>query len=194
MANGKIILLNGASSAGKSTLARAIQRAIPMPFWHLSSDQFVESHMLPDRRGEGGEFTWSVLRPRFFAAFHRCLPAIAGANNHLIVDHVIEFEAWMRELVRLLAGFDVFFVGVHCPLDELERREKARGDRRRGEARLHLQVVHTFGPYDLEVDSAAASPAQNAQRIIAAWQARTPPSAFHRLQRAYGLSTSLPPG
>jgi chloramphenicol 3-O phosphotransferase len=186
LAAGKIILLNGASSAGKSTLARALQGLLDEPFWHVSSDQFVEAQMLPQQRAEGGAFAWPVMRPRFFAAFHRCLPAIAGAENNLIVDHVIEFDTWMQTLVELLTPFDVFFVGVHCPLAELERRERARGNRTIGEARDHLEVVHTFGPYDFEVDSAAAGAAENAQRIIRAWRSRLAPSAFQRMAQAYG--------
>ncbi len=185
MSFGKIILLNGPSSAGKSTLAQAIQQQIDEPFWHVSSDQFVAAQMLPDRRDEGGDFAWSAMRPRFFRAFHRCLPAIASAEHNLIVDHVIEFAAWMQELVGLLAAYDVFFVGVHCSLEELERRERARGDRTIGEARDHLQVVHTFGPYDAVVDSTLAPPADNARQIIQAWRGRRSPSAFQCMQDAY---------
>jgi chloramphenicol 3-O phosphotransferase len=182
--NGKIILLNGPSSAGKTTIARAVQQTIDAPFWHVASDQFVESRMLPNRRAEGGDFGWQIMRPRFFAAFHRCLPAIASAGNNLVVDHVIEFADWMRDLVELLAPFDVFFVGVHCPLPELERRERERGDRMIGEARDHLQVVHSFGQYDYEIDSTDDSNV-NAQRIIAAWQGRTAPSAFQRMHQSW---------
>lgn len=177
----KLILLNGASSAGKSTLARAIQRQVAEPFWHVASDQFVEAGMLPQRRQEGGDFSWAIMRPRFFNAWHRCLPAIASAGNNLIIDHVIEFQAWMDDLVMLLQPYDVFFVGVHCPLDELERRERQRGNRAIGEGRDHLQVVHTFGPYDFELDTSLASPEVNAGRLIAAWQARMHPSAFERM-------------
>jgi len=143
------------------------------------------SHMLPERRAEGGDFAWSIMRPRFFAAFHRCLPAIAYAKNNLIVEHVIEFDTWMRELVVLLAGYDVFFVGVHCPLPELERRERARGDRTIGEARDHLEIVHTFGPYDYELDSTTASPVENARQVIAAWKNRRSPGAFQHIYQQY---------
>lgn len=101
MSYGKLIFLNGASSSGKSTLARALQRCLDEPFWHVSSDQFVAAELLPQRRGEGDEFAWSTMRPRFFTAFHRCLPAIASAENNIIVEHVIEFESWMWELVDL---------------------------------------------------------------------------------------------
>jgi len=182
---GKIIFLNGPSSAGKSTLTKAIQQQMDEPFWHVSSDQFVEAHMLPPRRDEGGDFAWwNVMRPRFFRAFHRCLPAIAGAEHNLIVDHVIEFADWMQELVELLAPYDVYFVGIHCPLAELERRERERGDRMAGEARDHLEVVHTFGPYDYEVDTRSKTPSDSAHRIIRTWEARGAPSAFQRMYAA----------
>ncbi|HMP39704.1 MAG TPA: AAA family ATPase [Roseiflexaceae bacterium] len=181
MNSGQIIFLNGPSSAGKSTLAKAIQQQIDQPFWHVASDQFVAAQMLPARHAEGGDFAWHVMRPRFFRAFHRCLPAIAGAEQNVIVDHVIEFEAWLYELVDLLAPYDVFFVGVYCPLEELERRERLRGDRMPGEARDHLQVVHSFAAYDATVDTSVATPAVHAADVIRAWHGRRAAGVFQQL-------------
>ena len=120
------------------------------------------------------------MRPRFFAGFHRCLPALAEAGNDLIVEHVIEFPAWRDELDRLLAHLDVFLVGVHCDLDELDRRERARGDRRIGEGRGHLEedLIHTFGPYDVEVDTTAGVSAPLAESVLKAWRKRAAPHAM----------------
>ena len=129
---GKIILLNGASGSGKSSLARGLQERLDEPFWHFSIDHLQAADILPRARIESGEFPWQSLRARFFEGFHRCLPALATAGNNLIVEHIVETEDWMRRLVDLLGPFDVFFVGVHCPLPELERRERQRGDRRSG--------------------------------------------------------------
>jgi chloramphenicol 3-O phosphotransferase len=146
---GRIIFLNGASSSGKSTLAKAMQRALPEPFLHVSSDHLVASGMLPERRDPQGPFAWwEQMRPRFFAGFHRCLPALAAVGNDLIVEHVIEFRAWREELARLLEDFDVFLVGVHCSLPEIDRREHDRPDRPIGEGRTHVEtdLIHTFGP------------------------------------------------
>jgi len=50
MSKGKIILLNGASNAGKSSIAREIQHQIEQPFWHISSDQLIEAKMLTSRQ------------------------------------------------------------------------------------------------------------------------------------------------
>jgi chloramphenicol 3-O phosphotransferase len=176
---GRVILLNGASSSGKSTLAAALQAALDEPFLYVSSDRFVAAGMLPSRREDGGPFDWwHQLRPRFFAGFHRCLPALAAAGNDLIVEHVIEFRAWRRDLAALLAGLDVFLVGVHCALDELDRRERARGDRRIGEGRSHVEVdgIHTFGRYDVDVDTTAGVGADLVDSVLTAWRHRAPPT------------------
>ncbi|WP_342673868.1 phosphotransferase-like protein [Cryptosporangium arvum] len=69
---GRVILLDGASSSGKSSLAKAYARS--EPFLHVSSDQFVAAGMLPERRNDGGTFDWwHQVRPRFFDGFHHCL-------------------------------------------------------------------------------------------------------------------------
>jgi chloramphenicol 3-O phosphotransferase len=184
MQNPNVILLNGASSAGKTTLGRALQRALDSPYFYFSSDQLVEAHILPevDRTAQTGERAWRTIRPRFFDGFHRCIAALAGAGNLLIVEHVLEFQAWLDDCVRLLAPFDVFFVGVHCPLEELERRERVRGNRTLGEGRSHLlDGVHTWGVYDLEIDTSLRSPEASAEVIKAALVSRPNPSAFSRM-------------
>jgi chloramphenicol 3-O phosphotransferase len=172
---GRVIILNGASSSGKSTLAKALQETLDEPFLHLSPDHLVDAGVLPRRRDDNGPFNWwHEMRPRFFAGFHRCLPALAHAGNDLIVDHIIEFASWRRDLADLLTGLDVYLIGVHCELDEIDRRERQRGDRRIGEGRTHVTSdgIHTFGSYDLEVDTTAGVTTDLALTVINAWRHR----------------------
>jgi chloramphenicol 3-O phosphotransferase len=172
---GRIIFLTGASSSGKTSMARCIQVAMPTPFFHVASDHLVE--MVPSRRTAEGPFAWwTAMRPRFFEAFHRCIPAIAGAGNDLIVDHLIEFDFWRAQLQDLLAGFDVFLVGVHCDLDEIDRRERQRGDRMAGEGRGHIEIdrIHGLGSYDHEIDTTKRTPDDLATEVIDAWARRGP--------------------
>ena len=178
---GDVILLNGASSSGKSTLAEALQKAFDRPFWHFSIDHLVAARVLPWERMKSGEFPWPEHREAFFEGFHRCLPALAGAGSHLIVEHIVETQVWMDRLVRLLDGIDVFFVGLHCPLDELNRRETERGNRRTGEAATDFRTVHSFGVYDLEIDS-TDDLRRNVARVTEAWRRRTHPNAFERMR------------
>jgi chloramphenicol 3-O phosphotransferase len=181
---GKIIFINGASSAGKSTLCQALQARLPEPFWHISIDHLRAAGLLPTARIASGEFDWHAMRPAFFEGFHRCLPALAQAGNHLLVEHIIETPQWRDRLLELLAPFDVFFVGLHCPLPLLEQRELQRGDRRIGEARADFATIHALVEYDLELDS-SADVGQNAEFLIDAWRARSPNGAFGRMRKVY---------
>lgn len=182
MTPGRIILVNGASSAGKSTLCRAVQSRADAPFWHYSIDHF-RGDVLPWSRIKRGDFAWPDLRPAFFDGFHRCLPALAGAGNDLVVEYIVETPQRLSDLLALLADCDVFFVGVHCPLDELERRERMRGDRKPGEARTDYATVHTHCTYDLEVDGTRMAE-DNADAVVGAWHARRSPGAFARMLAA----------
>lgn len=89
----------------------------------------------------------------------------------------------MTRLVQLLEPFDVFVVGIHCPLPELERREQERGHRRIGEARQDYVSVHTFGTYDIEIDSTVPLD-HHVDTIISAWKTRSRPNAFDRIARS----------
>ena len=177
---GKIILLNGASSSGKSSLARAVQARIEEPFWHISIDHLRDSGVLPTARICAGEFRWATMRDAFFEGFEQSLLAYVRCGNNLIVEHIMESRACLLRLAGLLVGQDAFFVGLHCDLVELERREIARGDRRVGDARRDFHQIHSYCLYDLELDS-AAPPEINAERLIGAWRSRAAPSAFQRL-------------
>lgn len=177
---GKVILLNGATSSGKTTIAKLLQAKIGEPFWHYSIDHLRDSRVVPMERFRSGEFKWSEFRNSFFSGFHQSLPVYAGAGNNLIVDHIIDTEEWMLELVQLLRPFDVFFVGVHCPVEELERREVTRGDRPLGDAKKDFETVHKHATYDLELDGTLA-PEANVELLLRAWVGRTQPSAFMKM-------------
>lgn len=177
---GKIILIHGASSAGKSTLAFAVQKASPVPLLRFSFDLFLDGNILPMNRIKNGEFSWREIRPSILNGFYQCLPVLAKAGNNLILDHIIESEGELKQVVTLLKGIDVFFVGLHCSLPELERREKERGNRRQGEARTDFQTVHTYTTYDLELDSENELE-KNVKSLLTAWKNRQSPSLFEQM-------------
>ena len=151
----QIILLNGPSSSGKSTLARALQVQAESPFWHLSVDHLRDSGILPMDRFRSGELNWKAHRARVFDGLHRMVSAAADAGNNLILEHILDDPAWVTDLKPHLAAHDVLFVGVHCDLDVLVARERARGDRPIGSAAQDFATVHGRRLYDVEVDGTA---------------------------------------
>ncbi len=95
--------------------------------------------------------------------------ALAMRSSGLILDEVV-LEAVLREdWQAALAECDVFMVGVHCALPELERRERERGDRLIGQARGQFDLVHVGMSYDLEVDTTSATPTTVAAQIAEAY-------------------------
>ncbi len=182
-----VIFLHGTSSSGKTTLAKALQAAAPLPFWHVSSDQLVEAGLLPNHQSIRADFDWKTHRPRFFNAFHGCVKAILDADNHMILDHIIESRDWYQQLRQHLTGHRVFIVGLHCSVKALRERELQRSDRHTGnrytgEAEYHLQHVHSYCRYDFEINTQDNNPQHAAKIILNAWtESQTDsdkPSAF----------------
>ncbi|GLS34090.1 hypothetical protein GCM10007937_58030 [Mesorhizobium albiziae] len=138
-------------------------------------------------RIRSGDFKWLEMREAFFDGFERSLVAYIQAGNSLIVEYIMETPEWMRRMVRLLQGYDVFFVGVRCSLAELERRELARGDRPIGDARRDHHTIHEYCTYDAELDGMLL-PDVNAAKLISLWQTRQRPSAFERMANAVEAS------
>ncbi len=111
---------------------------------------------------------------RFGPVFRRLLESMAPAvrtlvdgGNKVIFDHVLHDEAMHQSCLKAFAGLDVFKVGVTCPVEVLEARECARGDRVLGRARGLAGVVHRFGPYDVTVDTGALAPQACVAAILA---------------------------
>jgi len=177
---GKIIIINGPSSSGKTTLALALQKQLDVPFIRFSFDFFMENKAFPSELIKNDTFSWEAMRPAVFRGLHQCLPALATAGNNIIFDHIIETKEWLYQLISLIAELDVFFVGLHCSLPELERREIQRGNRNNGEAKRDFQTVHSITSYDLELDS--ENPLNdNVAQLIQAWKERKHPSALDRM-------------
>ena len=165
MSNPSIIFLNGASSAGKTILAQMLQRHLEVPYLHVGIDAF--GHMLPEHFGEheSSEMIQMVVT-NMVAGFHRCLGALARTNNYVIADHVLQESEWWAECAQILADVSVLLVQVWCPLEELERREAARGDRGEGKARAQFDKVYGHGVYDVMVDTSQLSSDESAQVVL----------------------------
>jgi chloramphenicol 3-O phosphotransferase len=166
MAIGRIILLNGTSSAGKTTLSYALRAQLAEPFCVYASDQLADAGFRPPsphQRYAG--------RERFFDGFHRSIPAFAAAGNDLIVEHIVEKQSWADQLATLIGDLDVFWVGVHAPLAVLEQRERERGNRTVGESAYHLKT-HGFCRYDIEIDTTAKPIEESAAIVAEAWRRR----------------------
>ena len=86
----------------------------------------------------------------------------------------------------VIRGSDADLIGVKCPLEELERREQARGDRQIGFARWQFERVHQYGSYDLEIDTFQSTPEDCAYQLKSLLLSGKEPEAFRRLAKDFG--------
>ena len=174
----RIVLLNGVGSAGKGSIATALQAIADAPFLHVEMDAFMA--MLPAGYDDHpDEFTYETVlddgKPqvvietgpvgaRTLRGMRHAVAAMAGQGNNLIVDDVM-MGGTGADYAEVLAGFEVFWIGVFAPLDVLEARERDRGDRLIGLARWQFERVHDGMTYDLEIDTSLATPMACARLI-----------------------------
>lgn len=195
MARGRVIFLNGTSSSGKTTIARALQERLPEPYMHVSVDGFF--YLYPERfwnpTRQEDAVALARLAPAVVSGFHRAVAALAEAGNHVIVDHVLQEDGWLSECVERWARLDVLFVGIRCPLEVLEQREAGRGDRDVGTARYQYDRVHAHGVYDVEVDTSVQDVDECVGRILEALERGDAPRAFAQLRNTLAQANGARP-
>ena len=178
---GQIILLNGTSSSGKSSIARQLLLMLDPPHFHVSVDA-INGMRAEEKTRELDEAGLEVVLARTRAGFHRAVAGLAAAGNDVIADHVLS-EPWrLLDCLTVMAGYRVVFVGVRCAPAELERRERERGDRTPGAALAQVALVHAHGRYDVECDTTTASPYDCAVRIRDFLASGQLPTAFDQLR------------
>lgn len=151
MNKGKIIILNGVSSSGKTTLTRELQNKLEETFFWLANDTLID--MLPSKcwDGDPDEYCAQAL-----LMLNRVIKTFSDEKKNVILDHVIlstEKKDLFMDLVILLHDYPVLLVNVVCPISELERRELERGDRNIGQAVSQLSLLNPQDGYDIVVDT-----------------------------------------
>jgi chloramphenicol 3-O phosphotransferase len=161
MTKGKIIFLNGVSSSGKSSLAKELVHKLT-GYFHMSVDDY--DMIIEKMEVRGTDHLIPVPTEHFF---HRSIAMFSDSGVNLIIDSILHDEFTIKDAFENLSEYPVLFVGVHCPEDELARRESARGDRRVGQAHFQLQFVHQQGEqYDVEVNTGLDTMEKCSEKIV----------------------------
>ncbi len=182
MMTGRVIVLNGAGSAGKTSAAKAFQRIAVDPFLHVSGDAFLDMiapQLWGDERGivfrqfeEGGrpsiEIDIGVEIERLMEGMRASVAALAKAGNNCVVDDVMLSATDQQSYLGACHNVPISFVAIHAPLDVLEKRERNRGDRLIGLSRWQFPRVHKRIVYDFEIDTTNKGPDDIAHEIASA--------------------------
>ncbi len=186
-----IIVLNGPSASGKSSIQEAFIRKSESPWIKIGIDNFfigvlsnyyIFGEYKPQNPNykimEGITSEDELKRPIFtlkvgpagdkiIDGMNRSIKAYADAGNDIIVDYIAYNPVWLENLVKLLKNHKVIMVSVNLPLEILEQREVSRATSPRGHARSHYETVHKHNvPYNLNIDTSKATPQEIAESIF----------------------------
>lgn len=164
-----IVVLNGASSSGKTAIARAFQELAPRIFLNLSIDSVL--YALPPsvlERTQRGEVSEREIRyPELVQGFYACVRELAGLGHDLIIDHAVTTSAVAEMLHAATRSHRTLLVGLDCPVEVLAGRERDRGDRRLGLAAGQCDRIHQWLDYELRIDTSLTGPEEAARSIVA---------------------------
>ena len=157
-----VIVLHGPTSAGKSSLARALQDTAPVPAFHVALDAFVTmSRRLDMRSPEEVRQAYHLHCENFRSVLTR----LVHSPFEVLVDLVLRDESELQETLRVLSSRPMYLVGVQAPLDVLEERERWRKDRGIGMAREQHANPAFLRVYDTVIDTSTHSPKDGAIAI-----------------------------
>lgn len=185
MSNNKIniIVLNGASSSGKTSLARALQDIFEEPYLRLGTD--IIHATLPDRFRDRRDAQSERMVRDAITGMHRSAAIMADAGNNVIVDTVMINRVSVGECAQALARNRAFFIGLFCSDEVLRKRAAERGEGMVNIALHQARHVHKHSIYDLKINTEGKPPNIMAEQIKNLVNSRTEPEAFKRLSSQY---------
>jgi len=156
------IILHGPTSAGKTSLAKALQASSPVPAFHISLDAFVTMSRRKDMRSdEEQRFAYHIHCDNLRSTLRR----VVETRFDIILDFVLRDEAELKTCFEVLSVRPTYLIKVYAPLDILEQRERLREDRLDGMAREQSSHSAFQRSYDFAIDTSMFNPEEGAAAI-----------------------------
>ncbi|SEA63217.1 chloramphenicol phosphotransferase CPT family protein [Paenibacillus sp. 276b] len=201
MKPGIIVLLNGTSSSGKTSISNELLTQSDIPFQHLSFDNFINGlfHSYKDfinstfpsmeaNGAEDGQVVNQILADPLISLYYSTIKLFSAMGNNVVVDSVIGNDKWFNTCIELLSDHSVIFVEVKCSKEELARREQLRGDREIGLANSQYDNVYCFNEYDLEFNTEIMRSSECANEILNFIRSNKEYTAFKKLIKGESVS------
>lgn len=161
---GHIICLNGVTSSGKTSIAKEIQNISEQNYYHVSLDMFEQMANLKYRI----KAYYTELND-CLTVMYETIASFAKRGKNVILDTVLldipEFPRVYERLTEICSEIQIFNIHIICPIEECEKRNTIRGDRRLGLSEWHNERMVEI-PYFLELDTSNKSSSECASEIL----------------------------
>jgi len=181
----KVIFLNGISSAGKTSIVKAIQHISSVPFLHFGIDTLID--MMPSRwlsfNNETKNGCWFETYENEFGRAVSCHSGVYGkqvfdmgmkvietmidCNLNLIIDEVVWNQEQIDRYHAILNTYKTIFVKINCSRKSAQEREILRQNREIGLANDQFDRINSIKyNYDLEIDTDICTSFDAARKIL----------------------------
>lgn len=170
MERGKIIFLNGLTSTGKTSVAKAMREMSDEVFYTLSNDTF---HGMVSWKNFEGRY-WQLVAHTITAQYYATRGMLEAGFNVIIDGMLLDLPEYAElfgkrhyDLFRdIFDGFELTTVDLVCPLDELRRRNIARGNRGENQSAEQNEMMTRPLTLDLTLDTSILTPKECASEIL----------------------------
>lgn len=167
MEKGRIVFLNGVTSAGKTSIVEALQERDDVFFYVVANDLFQEmvgeKYLL--------ENYWKHLSELIIMMYHTA-KLYSDMGKNVLIDGILverdEIKPHYAQLKDILKNNPLDIVEVYCPLDICRQRNIIRGDRYEAQSDEQHALMAKDIEYSTRVDTSLHSPAECADRIMKA--------------------------
>lgn len=165
MDKGRIIFLNGVTSAGKTSIVEALQARDDVFFYVVANDLFQE--MVGEKYLR--ENYWKYLSEVIIMMYHTA-KLYSDMGKNVLIDGILverdEIAPHYQRLKEILRNNPLDLVEVYCPLDICRKRNIIRGDRYKSQSDEQHALMAKNIEYSLQVDTSLHSASECADIII----------------------------
>ena len=165
MKKGHIVFLNGVTSSGKTSIAKAIQERDDTFFYIVSNDMF--QNMISVKRLRENYFKY--LGEAIIMMYHTAKMFSDMGKNVLIDGMLIEFKdikPHYQQMLEILKDNPLDVVEVYCPLELCRERNILRGDRYENQSDEQNELMAKNIKYTFSVDTSIYNSDECAEMII----------------------------
>lgn len=165
MEKGRIIFLNGVTSAGKTSIVEALQDQEDIFFYVVANDLFQE--MIGERYLQ--ENYWKYLSEVIIMMYHTA-KLYSDMGKNVLIDGILvereEIKPHYHQLLEILKNNPLDIVEVYCPLDICKQRNMIRGDRYETQSQEQYALMAKNIKYSVRVDTSIYNSEKCAKKII----------------------------